>query len=358
MVALTSSPINESYVEPSPYSWLRSRAPVPTSYAPACAPLYPFQEILENRTSRARGITGTCTEVVERKFAICIEIWQVELENCVWRVSFHKYAYVHGDPVNAIDPTGMFWQSLYLQVKSAAASFAGRQAAIASIETALEYALTSFVHSAFLAGDPDDDEAPIEFNGLRVFATNFVANVATGGLKGVYWIQKATEVAVRTIVDGYFGQPIAASLAINILSLAGSEALLKAGAKLANKLASRHSSWIWKSIESLGQNHEGTLIPINFILRTQSLVKIYVAPNATKHLAETVKNLTKRQLSPQLIKVTQQIELWSLEAAVNKATKNGVVYDTLMKVDGWELKFSRARTANGQPVLFHALRIE
>jgi hypothetical protein len=108
MVALTTSTLNESFVEPSPYAWLRSRAPVPTTYAPTCEPLYPFQEILENRTSRARGTTGSCTAVSARKFAICIEIWQVELESCVWRVSFHKYAYVHGDPVNGIDPTGEF----------------------------------------------------------------------------------------------------------------------------------------------------------------------------------------------------------------------------------------------------------
>ena len=108
MVAFTESSSNQSYVEPSPYAWLRTRAPVPTTYAPACDPLYPFQEILENRTSRARGMTGSCTEVPERKFAICIEMWQFELESCVWRVSFHKYAYVHGDPVQGIDPTGEF----------------------------------------------------------------------------------------------------------------------------------------------------------------------------------------------------------------------------------------------------------
>ena len=108
MVALASPTMNESFVEPSPYAWLRSRAPVPTTYAPTCEPLYPFQEILENRTSRARSMTGSCTEVVERKFSICIEIWQVELEDGVWRVSFHKYAYVHGDPIQGIDPNGEF----------------------------------------------------------------------------------------------------------------------------------------------------------------------------------------------------------------------------------------------------------
>ena len=108
MVALTKSSSNESYVEPSPYAWLRSRAPVPTTYAPACEPLYPFQDVLENRTSRARCMTVSCTEVVERKFSSCIEIWQVELEDGVWRVSFHKYAYVHGDPIQGTDPTGEF----------------------------------------------------------------------------------------------------------------------------------------------------------------------------------------------------------------------------------------------------------
>ena len=108
MVALAPSSPQESYAEPSPYAWLRSRTPIPTTYAPACEPLYPFQHIFENRTSRARGMTGSCAEVVERTFAICIEIWQFELESCVWRVSFHKYAYVHGDPIQGIDPTGKF----------------------------------------------------------------------------------------------------------------------------------------------------------------------------------------------------------------------------------------------------------
>ena len=108
MVALTESALNESYAEPSPYAWLRTRAPVPTTYAPACESLYPFQEILENRTSRARGMTDNCAEVPSRKCLICIEIWQVELEDGVWRVSFHKYAYVHGDPIQGVDPTGKF----------------------------------------------------------------------------------------------------------------------------------------------------------------------------------------------------------------------------------------------------------
>jgi hypothetical protein len=133
MVAIAPSSPHESYVEPSPYAWLRTRAPVPTTYAPACAPLYPFQEILENRTSRARRMTCSCTEVVERKFSSCIEIWQFELESCVWRVSFHKYAYVHGDPVQGIDPTGMFVEALWARVQSDAANLAALASTTARI---------------------------------------------------------------------------------------------------------------------------------------------------------------------------------------------------------------------------------
>jgi hypothetical protein len=68
-------------------------------------------------------MTDNCAEVPGRKCLICIEIWQFELESCVWRVSFHKYAYVHGDPIQGIDPTGK-WVSLPLFFTLAALSAA------------------------------------------------------------------------------------------------------------------------------------------------------------------------------------------------------------------------------------------
>ena len=47
--------------------------------------------------------------------------------------SFHKYGYVHNDPIMGVDPTGMFFQQLHLQVKSAAASLAARSATQVSL---------------------------------------------------------------------------------------------------------------------------------------------------------------------------------------------------------------------------------
>jgi pimeloyl-ACP methyl ester carboxylesterase len=107
MVALRESP-TESYIEPNPYAWLRTRAPVPTTYAPTCEPLYPFKEILENRTSRTRGMTGSCTELVEPKFAIRIEIWLVVEVGCTGHAYLHKYGFVHGNPIFGKDPSGEF----------------------------------------------------------------------------------------------------------------------------------------------------------------------------------------------------------------------------------------------------------
>ncbi|GAB5402355.1 MAG: hypothetical protein Aurels2KO_05860 [Aureliella sp.] len=40
--------------------------------------------------------------------------------------SFHKYAYVHGDPIQGIDPTGEFFTQLYLRAKAATVSLAAR----------------------------------------------------------------------------------------------------------------------------------------------------------------------------------------------------------------------------------------
>ncbi|MBX3420679.1 MAG: RHS repeat-associated core domain-containing protein [Pirellulaceae bacterium] len=49
--------------------------------------------------------------------------------------SFHKYAYVHGDPVNGVDPSGMFAQVAFIHLRAAYIQ-AGRSAALGGLQAA------------------------------------------------------------------------------------------------------------------------------------------------------------------------------------------------------------------------------
>jgi filamentous hemagglutinin len=59
-----------------------------------------------------------------------------------------------------------------------------------------------------------------------------------------------------------------------------------------------------------------------------------------------------------MVRITQQAQLTSMEAAVNAATKNGVKFDEIIRIGGWELKFGRPRNPGDLPTLFHALPLE
>ncbi len=48
-----------------------------------------------------------------------------------------------------------------------------------------------------------------------------------------------------------------------------------------------------------------------------------------------------------------QLNLKSLGASIDKATKNGVPLNRRLKVDGWQLEFSK-RPSDELPVLIHA----
>lgn len=118
------------------------------------------------------------------------------------------------------------------------------------------------------------------------------------------------------------------------------------------------NSTVWNRIKATQEVWPGTQIPRSFELTTQGGRKVWVHGNATEHLAERVVNLNRRQLTPDLVRVTQQAQLNSLEAAVNAATKNGVKFDEIITVGGWELKFGRPRNPGDLPTLFHSLPLE
>lgn len=58
--------------------------------------------------------------------------------------------------------------------------------------------------------------------------------------------------------------------------------------------------------------------------------------------------------TPEAVRLATQQQLNSLRAAVSESVKNGVVYDKLLDVGNWELKFSQPRQAGQLSALIHA----
>lgn len=113
---------------------------------------------------------------------------------------------------------------------------------------------------------------------------------------------------------------------------------------------------VWNDIKPTQPSYSGSNIPKSFELQLPNGQKVWVHGNATEHIAEYAQYVANRG-TPEALRLVTQQELRSLQAAVNSVTKEGVPYDRLIVVDGWELKFSRSRSNDGLPALIHALYI-
>jgi filamentous hemagglutinin len=118
--------------------------------------------------------------------------------------------------------------------------------------------------------------------------------------------------------------------------------------------ATRATGTVWDAIKATQPVYEGTAIPRSFELATAS-GKIWVHGNATKHMAEYAKTMLGRGVGSELVNLGSQQQLRGLQAAVETAIANGVPYNTLLTVGGWELKFAAPRAEGQLPVLIHAL---
>lgn len=67
--------------------------------------------------------------------------------------------------------------------------------------------------------------------------------------------------------------------------------------------------------------------------------------------------MANRGVSMDLVRVGTQEQLRSLQLAVEAATVNGMTYNRLMTVGGWELKFAAPRAEGQLPALIHALPV-
>jgi hypothetical protein len=90
----------------------------------------------------------------------------------------------------------------------------------------------------------------------------------------------------------------------------------------------------------------GSVLPKSFNLSTASGDRIWIAPNATKHIWEETRGLTFGRA------ISQEQRLIGLADAVDNATIGN--WERMQVSKGWELIFSEPRGAGINPVLKHA----
>ena len=90
----------------------------------------------------------------------------------------------------------------------------------------------------------------------------------------------------------------------------------------------------------------GSVLPKSFNLSTTSGDRVWVAPNATKHIWEETRGLTFGRA------ISQEQRLIGLAGAVDNATIGN--WEQIQVSRDWELIFSKPRSAGVNPVLKHA----
>ena len=112
------------------------------------------------------------------------------------------------------------------------------------------------------------------------------------------------------------------------------------------EMRSRHAE-VFDRIETTQEPRDvGSVLPKSFNLSLPSGGKVWVAPNATKHIWEETRGLTFGRC------ISQEQRLAGLADAVDSATIGN--WEQMQVSKGWELIFSRPRKAGDNPVLKHA----
>ncbi|MCU0544292.1 MAG: hypothetical protein MUE44_19295, partial [Oscillatoriaceae cyanobacterium Prado104] len=139
--------------------------------------------------------------------------------------------------------------------------------------------------------------------------------------------------------------------AVGVLALTG--AIKLAGRVLRAIQEGGKARTVWTVIKATQPVYERTLIPRSFEL-TVNGQKFWVSPNATKHLLERVLGYISSKGSDRGELFTQLL-LEDFRQAVVQALKQGITYDTVIRIGRWELKFGRPREAGQLPVIYHAV---
>lgn len=112
------------------------------------------------------------------------------------------------------------------------------------------------------------------------------------------------------------------------------------------EVRARHAEVFDRIEETQAPRDIGSVLPKSFNLSTSSGGKVWVAPNATKHIQEETRGLSFGRA------ISQEQRLAGLAGAVDGATVGN--WEQMQVSRGWELIFSRPRKAGDNPVLKHA----
>lgn len=81
--------------------------------------------------------------------------------------------------------------------------------------------------------------------------------------------------------------------------------------------------------------------------------KVWISPNATKHINEYILYKGNTRGSNSLIQIATQQKLRSLQAALSKSITKNVKFDTMIYSHGWEFMLGKPRTGP-LPTVYHA----
>ena len=129
-------------------------------------------------------------------------------------------------------------------------------------------------------------------------------------------------------------------------------ARVEAGAAVSGGAA---TGTVFDSIKATQPFYPGSVIPRSFEMTLPNGKSVWVAGNATEHIAEFAQ-MKAINFTPEAVRLASQEQLASLQGAINTATQNGVAYNQMLNVGGWELKFAPPRPPGQLPSLIHALQ--
>ncbi|MFD0363567.1 hypothetical protein ACFQZZ_19130 [Nocardia sp. GCM10030253] len=208
-------------------------------------------------------------------------------------------------------------------------------------------------------------------------ALSVVASCVSFGV-GAAAVAAKTAVAVAKIIDKFAGL---IKKAVEAAKLRAAVTVERIGTKtretiqrikeLKDKLVEKFENWrkdrkkgdgnvrddkFWDEIKATQDNYPGTELPRSYEMQVGEN-RVWVHGNATEHMAEYLQHMAGRGSTKAQLDLAAQAQMKSLQAAVEEASRNGMVYNQLVRYGGWELKFGEPRGAGQLPAVVHALYV-